>query len=162
MTYRWTRIIDSFGSSQADEAAFTELPNGDDLEMGTFVKDGTPTAYEEVWRDITQDFGNANDSAAWILQSSDGLSFLGRIGGIYMGLHQGQDGTFAVRKEVYDEDAEGCWRNVYESGPTQHIPSARDVLQEESLIRGAALGDIVPTAGGKYAVRGLHSPVVAT
>lgn len=154
VTFQWTRIIDSFGSNQADEAAFSELPNGDDLETGTFAKDGIPTAYEEIWRDVTET--SAAESPAWILQSNDGLTFLGRIGRVFLGMRQGEDGSFGVRKEVID-DSKG-WEIVYETGPTQSIPRARDVLQEESTIVEATTGGAAVVGGGRYAVRGLHSP----
>ena len=155
MTFLWTRIIDSFGSTQADEAALAELPNGDDLETGIFVKDGTPTAYEEVWRDVTET--SAAENPAWILQSDDGLAFLGRIGTVFMGMRQGQDGSFGVRREVLDDVSKG-WQIVFETGPTQSIPSAEEVLKEESLIVEASTEATVEVAGGKYAVRALHSP----
>lgn len=151
MTFQWTRIIDSFGSSQADVASFTELPNGDDLESGMFVKDGTPTSYEEVWRDITGEYAMGTE-AAWILQSVDGLSFLGRVGGIFIGMRQDQDRNFGVRKEVFD-DAKG-WHVTFESGSTDAIPTSSDVMRGETMTKGAVTGQIVSVAGGEYAVRG--------
>lgn len=67
---------------------FTTLPNGDDLETGSMPcanRANAVTEYEEVWRKLSPRPG---PKLAWILQSVEGKTFLGRIGGGYMALSQ--------------------------------------------------------------------------
>lgn len=151
-------MIDSTGSTQPDEAHFKELPNGDDLEYGTFPKDGTtPVPYEEIWRDVTK--GDAKQSA-WILQSVDGNTFLGRVGDIFLGMRQEQDHSFGVRKEVYNA-SEKAWKVVFETGPTRGVLQAIEVVKQiESVMRGTrtTTGDEIVLCGRAYVVRGFEAP----
>jgi hypothetical protein len=137
-TFQWTRLIDSLGSTQTDEAAFTNLPNGDDLESGIFTKDGTPTAYEEVWRDVTG--AMAENMPSWIVQSKNGYAFYGKVRGICIGMRRDEQGHFEVRREDYDP-SEKCWKLVFESGTGagQGLQRAEDIVQ---LVEGSELGKL--------------------
>lgn len=150
-------MIDTTGSTQPDEAHFKELPNGDDLEYGTFSKDGTtPVPYEEIWRDVTE--GDAK--SAWILQSVDGNTFLGRVGDIFLGMRQEEDHGFGVRKEVYNA-AENVWKVVFDTGPTRAVLQAIEVVQQlESVMRGnrTTAGKEIALCGRAYVVRGFEAP----
>ncbi|KIW74468.1 hypothetical protein Z517_12408 [Fonsecaea pedrosoi CBS 271.37] len=133
LTFRWTRIIDSKGSRQSDEASFVDLSNGDSLETGKFDKEGngTLTDYEEVWRDVTKDTESDEEGSAWILQSTDESMFLGRIGHMFLGMQESAQGCFAVRKEVWSsKSGTGSWHTVFEAGPVQSIPRAGDVQRD--------------------------------
>lgn len=157
MTFQWTRIIDSTGSSQADDAKFKTLPNGDDLEYGEFNQDGTSVPYEEVWRDVTNAVSVDGDDCAWILQSVDGSTFLGKVGGIYMGMSRTEDGRFGVRKEVCDKTT-GSWKIEFESGPVVDIPRAMDVIPSEPQLKTMATtpGDKGHALSGhEYVIRGI-------
>ncbi|KAJ4293363.1 hypothetical protein N0V90_008645 [Kalmusia sp. IMI 367209] len=164
--YKWTRNIDSFASTQADEAAFTTLPNGDDLESGTFNKDDTATEYEEVWRDVTKE----TDKPSWIAQSSDGTTFVGRVGDSFLGMRQSKQAqgrsAFAVRREAYDETAQS-WKLVFECGDGLNgaIPCAADVTEVMDAVDGheksdakleAGIGSQVTVRGTDYIIRGYH------
>lgn len=154
MTFQWTRIIDSLGSTAPDEAAFAPLPNGDDLETGTFNKGSGPTPYEEVWRDTTETLDDGG-GWAWILQSADGSTFLGKVGGIILGMRQGDRGTesFGVRREVHNPST-GNWEATFESGPMNGVPSAAEILSVQ-IGPGHAVGDKVQVAGHAYVVRAI-------
>lgn len=157
MTFQWTRIIDSTGSSQADEAKFKTLPNGDDLEYGEFNQEGTSVPYEEVWRDVTDEVSIDGDDCAWILQSIDGSTFLGKVGGLYMGMSKADNGSFGVRKEVYDKTT-GDWKIEFETGSVAHIPKATDIIPSEPQLKILATtsGDKRHSLSGReYVVRGI-------
>ncbi|RKU44407.1 hypothetical protein DL546_005935 [Coniochaeta pulveracea] len=160
LTFQWTRVIDSTGSTRPDEAHFKELPNGDDLEYGTFPKDGiTPVPYEEIWRDVTE---GGVEQSAWILQSVHDDMFIGRVGGIFLGMQQQQDHSFCVRKEVYDALEKG-WKVVFETGPTREAPQATEVVKQlESVMRGKGVtaGEEIVLCGRAYVVRGVEAPSV--
>jgi hypothetical protein len=165
VTFQWTRSINSFGITDADEAAFEDLPNGDSLETGWFKKDGHMTAYEEIWRDVTEDgdFGDSNTSAsscAWILQSTDGRAFLGKIGHTFMGMRQGEDGSFAVRSEVY-KPSRATWETAFESGQVQETPRAVEALRIESRLESESLmakGEKIQVSSREYVIQGLYIP----
>lgn len=140
------------GSSTADEAAFKTVPNGDDLEYGTFRKDGVPTPYEEVWRDVTAEV--AGDRNCWILQSDDGSTFLGKIGSVFLGMHQTMRENFAVRKEVFSESS-GQWQTTFESGPAGPIPTAVTIAHLESRMQDGKPGDKVQLKDTDFFIRGL-------
>ncbi|KAH8889049.1 hypothetical protein GQ53DRAFT_808031 [Thozetella sp. PMI_491] len=147
LTFQWTRIIDSTEGTQTDEAVFTMMRNGDDLESGTFVKDGVPTEYEEIWRDVTGDL--KADSSAWILQSGDSTVFLGKS----------EPGLFGVRKEVYN-DSNDAWEVVFEGGAVQGIPRAENVVEVEPQMtawdkngRESGRGKVI-VADHEYVIRG--------
>ncbi|KAF2703243.1 hypothetical protein K504DRAFT_474097 [Pleomassaria siparia CBS 279.74] len=154
LTCQWTRIIDSLGSTNPDEAAFKDLPNGDDLEFGTFSKDGVPTSYEEIWRDVTTEF--IGDGDAWILQSGDGSTFLGKVGGIFLGMRQTPEGSFAVRKEVLSDSKGGGWKVEFESGAVEGIPRALDAVDVKSDRHkgGVSVGEKIRVGETEFIVRG--------
>lgn len=157
--FQWTRIIDSLGSTQTDEAAFTALPNGDDLETGTFLKDSTPLPYEEVWRDVTDEMAGIDNSPSWIVQSSDGCVFLGKIGCVYLAMSQDEKGRYAVRREV-DNGARG-WTTVFESGVSHAggLLRAADVVQVLDDVKvgrgdGEGVGGRIAVGGVDYVILG--------
>lgn len=155
-TFRWTRIIDSFGLVVPDEAHFEKLPNGDDLEIGITPcphKDNVPTGYEEVWRDAT-----AKSSAtelSWILQSQDGSAFIGKIGAIYLAIQKTADGGFAARRE--DREASGGkWNVSYESGSVSSLPRATEAIGSiESSDQKWVKGQTVEIGGTGYIFSGV-------
>lgn len=151
VTCRWTHIIDSLDLTVPDEAYFVKLENGDDLEIGSTPcphKDNAVTAYEEVWRDITANMQAGDQS--WILQSSDGTTFIGKVGTIYLAIKKDVDGMFTARKEELD----GTWRVSFES-EGHALPQVSQVLKEfEVEGRDWAVGQKAVIAGIEYEVRG--------
>lgn len=128
-TFRWTHIIDSLDLTVPDDAHFEKLPNGDDLEIGTTPaphKGGELTDYEEVWRDVTQKA--TPDELSWILQSSDGTAFAGKVGSIYLTIHKASDGTFAARRQERGESGQ-AWKTSYESGNLSGLPTASQAIE---------------------------------
>jgi hypothetical protein len=125
---RWIKIIDSLGPSQPDEGSFITLPNGDSLETGSMPcpeKGGAVTEYEEVWRKLEPREGVKH---AWILQSVDGKTFLGRIGGEHIALREGKGSTFGARWEQWDVN--NGWSVKYEIGDVEGVPSLASVGRE--------------------------------
>ena len=153
MTFQWTRIIDSTGSKQVDEASFAEMTNGDDLEFGNFSLDGILKPYEEVWRDITPPA--EPNSLAWILQSTCGTNFIGKIGRIFIGMQQSLNGTFAARKEELDESIRVV---SFDSEPSGHFFDQVNIplLESELRSRKCTAGCQVDVSGCQYIVRGLE------
>ncbi|KAG9234310.1 hypothetical protein BJ875DRAFT_17448 [Amylocarpus encephaloides] len=129
-SYQWTRIIDSSGVLDPDKATWDweELGNGDALEAGIAhcpSRDGALTPYEEVWRDVTHP---GPTSYSWILQSVDGTTFLGSVGGTFLGMKSYQDGGFAVRRNEWDPDKR-AWDTRFDGGKVAAIPKVDDVAE---------------------------------
>jgi hypothetical protein len=124
------------------------LPNGDDLETGVFNKEGIPTQYEEVWRDATTEMGGYG--AAWIIQSSDGSTFLGRIGRMFIAMRQSPRG-FAVRREALSESSEH-WVLIFEDGPTRNLPRAVDVISAVNC--DMEIGGKLTVQNAEFLIRG--------
>lgn len=149
-------MIDSTGPSEPDEATFTTLPNGDDLETGRMPcphKNNAITEFEEVWRRLPPIIGAKH---AWILQSVDGKTFLGKNGGGYMALYEGMNG-FGARREEWDVDGDEGWKVKYEIGPVEGVPSlarigkgGKEGFEEEE---GWRVDDCVEIQGKDYIVR---------
>lgn len=154
MKCRWVHIIDSNSAhATPDEGSFSKLPNGDDLEIGSMPcpeKGGVITPYEEIWRKIPPSSGS---NLSWILQTTgDGNTFIGRIGGGFIALQQGENG-FAARSESWD-DASGKWVEKYAIGPLEGSPSM--VAIGERALDGEerwTIGETVEVQGRKYVVR---------
>jgi hypothetical protein len=148
---RWIKLIDSLGSSEPDEGVFTKLPNGDDLETGSMPcaeRGGAITEYEEVWRTLKPVPG---PKRAWILQSVDGKTFLGRIGGGFMALSE-RAGGFSARSEQWSDD--DGWRIKYAIGELKGVPSFASIDRRQ--ITGEAdwkTGGKAEVLGVKYIVR---------
>ncbi|KAK6087032.1 neutral amino acid transporter [Seiridium cupressi] len=126
-TYRWTHIVDSLNLTIPDDAHFEKLPNGDDLEIGTTPcphKGGVPTDYEEVWRDITAK--KSADELSWILQSSDGTTFIGKVGGIFLAIRKTSHGDFAALREDRQDDN---WATTYQSDGKAGLPQATQCIE---------------------------------
>lgn len=162
MKCRWIHIIDSKERSGTapDEGTFTKLPNGDDLERGKMAcpeRGGAITEYEEVWRVLDPLPG---PKWAWILQSVDGKTFVGRIGGGYIALREGNQKKFGARSEEWDAE-EGGWRVKHVIGEQEllaEIPSfarfGKYMFEGES---GWAVGGHVDISGKGYIVRGFEN-----
>ncbi|RSL88337.1 hypothetical protein CDV31_016079 [Fusarium ambrosium] len=151
-TFRWTHIIDSLDLTIPDDAHFEKLPNGDDLEIGTYPLGGIPTDYEEVWRDITQK--KSAEELSWILQSSDGSGFIGKVGSIFLAIQKTQGG-FAARRE--DRGATGgTWKLTFEDGETAGLPTATQ-SSEAIETQGSSWteGQTVEIGGAEYVFRGV-------
>ncbi|CVK98832.1 uncharacterized protein FMAN_08414 [Fusarium mangiferae] len=142
-TYRWTHIIDSLDLTVPDEAYFNKLSNGDDIEIGSTPcphKDGAVTEYEEVWRDITPKPLNAS---SWILQSQDGMTFVGKVGNVYLAIKKGADGSFLARKDTLNFSS-NSWENVFRFDNASVLPRADDAIKAveaagRDLDRGSSL-----------------------
>ena len=157
-TFRGTRIIDSTGIHDADEAYFEKLDNGDDLEIGTTGcphKNGAMTDYEEIWRDITAKSSPTEPS--WILQRKDGNAFFGKVGAIYLAIQQIPGGGFAVRREDR-EASSGKWSTSYETGDVHNLPSAAQAVEVlETGDQVWAEGQTVALGGSEYVVKGIST-----
>ncbi|CAM1508649.1 Fc.00g054970.m01.CDS01 [Cosmosporella sp. VM-42] len=155
LTCRWTHIIDSLDLTEPDEAYFTKLPNGDDLEIGVTkcpFRDGAMTPYEEVWRDVTPKL-RANDPS-WIIQSSNGSIFVGKVGNNSVAMRKDPEGGFVVRKEKLSQ-GEKSWKTSYESGDTQGIPRISDFLQELDVGNlDWCTGQVLTLGKTEYIIRG--------
>jgi hypothetical protein len=154
-TFRWTHIIDSLDLTVPDEAYFKKLPNGDDLEIGTTpcpFKGGVPTNYEEVWRDVTStDPGDF----CWILQSADGMTFLGRVGSNYLAIQKELNGGFAARKE--DCIPSEGWQVAFESDAAPNLPLATAAIEAmRQRDSNMAAGDKIDILGRQYVIKGVQ------
>lgn len=166
-TFRWTHIIDSLDLTVPDEAHFERLPNGDDLEIGVTPaphRKGEPTAYEEVWRDITVSLTTANKALgfSWILSSLDASVFIGKVGDVFLAIHKAphdQGGVFSAYREQYDL-VRGTWVQKYIcSGSTalDCIVSSRPPTAVESVLAITNAGTVV---AGQKVIIGLESFIV--
>jgi Protein HRI1 len=151
---RWIKLIDSLGPSDPDEATFTKLPNGDYLETGSMPSpnhNDDVTEFEEVWRRGALLPGS---ECAWIIQSVDGKTFLGRVGGSYLALSEGKGGVFNARREEWDE--QDGWRIIYAIGNVEGLPrlasSGNQIKKEASW----SIGEKVVVLGNDYVVRGFE------
>lgn len=154
-TFRWTHIIDSLDLTVPDEAHFVKLPNGDDLEIGTTPAPhlgGVPTAYEEVWRDVTSKRDPGEMS--WILQSSDGTTFVGKVGGTYVAMSKTRSVFQARREDRLDGDS--AWTLTFESDAG--LPKAAEVIES---VEGAAAtwteGQTVRITDTEFVFRGVST-----
>ena len=86
---------------------------------------GVMTEYEEVWKNLKPAEGLKH---AWILQSVDGQTFLGRVGGGYMALRQGEGKAFGARREEWDSN--GGWTAKFKIGDVTRVPSLADYGME--------------------------------
>jgi Protein HRI1 len=152
---RWIKAIDSLHSTEPDEGTFTTLPNGDDLETGSMPcaeKGDAVTDYEEIWRKLSPRPG---PNYGWILQSVEGTTFLGRIGGGYLALSEKKGRKFGARSEEWSA-ADG-WRVKYAIGDLEGVPSfasaGTELLDGESSWK---TGETVLVFGTEYIVRGFE------
>lgn len=147
VTFQWTRLVDSLGSTQVDEASFEEMPDGDDLEFGKFNDNGLLKDYEEVWRDVTP--RTSRESLAWILQSTDKTTFLGKVGSIFIAIRQTKDTGFAVRQDEFDGSS---WVALFEHRPSTSPPLSFDIPWVDSLLREQ---QNPPGDGNKICIEGI-------
>lgn len=172
----FTHTIDSNNNFNiSDPCPFIPLPNGNDLETGAMPRPdipGTPiTKYEEVWRyHPVQNY--PEPSSAWILESVDNKlrgskTFLGRIGGVYLALHQEQvhadssasaavkGGPVSARREEWTGTQ---WEEKYVLGPSGKVlPSMQigiDGIMQKSW---NSLGQKVSVGECQYIVRAFEN-----
>ncbi|EXF75779.1 hypothetical protein CFIO01_11568 [Colletotrichum fioriniae PJ7] len=155
-TFRWTHIIDSLNLTVPDDAHFEKLPNGDDLEIGTTPcphKNGVPTDYKEVWRDVTR--RGADKTPSWIIQSTDGRTFIGKVGVIYLAIHKASDVEFAARREDY-KPQHGIWECTFESQNEGKMPKASAVVALiDKKAQKSVDGDLISIDGVDFVFRGV-------
>ncbi|KAK7416657.1 hypothetical protein QQZ08_011923 [Neonectria magnoliae] len=154
-TCRWTHIIDSLGFTDPDEASFTKLPNGDELEVGETKcphKNDAMTPYEEVWRDVTAH--DKPEEPSWILRSSEGNTFIGRVGNIYQANTKGGNG-FAARREDFVQGT-GEWDISFDSGNSGAIPRVCAVLKELKQKPVWSVGEKVAIEGQEFSIIALE------
>lgn len=88
----------------------------------------------------------------WILQSKDGKTFLGRIGGGYMAMREGEGRTFGARREEWDVN--DGWSVKYKLGDVEGVPSmaavGREMFDGEE---GWKVGHSVEVLAEQYVVR---------
>jgi hypothetical protein len=112
-------------------------------------KGGAVTEYEEVWRKLSPRPGVKH---GWILQSVDGKIFLGRVGGGFMALREGEGKAFGARREEWDVST--GWSAKYNIGDVDGVPSLAAVGKE--LFDGEQSWKIdqnVDILGSQYVVR---------
>lgn len=160
VTYQWTRLIDSTGTLDPDEATWDwqKLGNGDAFEAGVAhcpTKNGALTSYEEIWRDITR---AGPTTSSWILQSIDGMAFLGAVGGTFLGMRRNSDGSFAVRREEWDS-VHSSWSVKFEGRDSGSIPKVEAILKELPTEGGAQNWEVdgkVSLEGVDYVIRAIE------
>lgn len=160
VTYQWTRIIDSTGVLDPDEATWDwdKLGNGDAFEAGTAVcpsRNDELTSYEEIWRNITR---KGPLTSSWILQSEEGTTFLGLVGGTFLGIRSNSDGSFGARREEWDPE-QRSWSFKLERGHCVGIPEVEAVLKDlpaQLSAENLRVGATVSVAGVNYAVRAVE------
>ncbi len=107
------------------------------------------TDYEEVWRKLVPRPG---PKRGWILQSVEGKTFLGRVGGGYLALSNEQGHKFGARSEEWSP--EKGWRVKYAIGDVEGVPSFAGAGSE--LLEGEAawkIGETVVAFGKDFVVR---------
>ncbi|KIV81969.1 hypothetical protein PV11_04115 [Exophiala sideris] len=162
LTCKWTHWIDSNGYTEPDIGSFEPASNPtDSIETGSMLNPETNkiTPYEEVWRTLSASLPDVFPTA-WIIRSADGKTFLGRVGGDFLGLKGGDDGPsfmngFCARRQTWD-DATTTWKTLYEAGDLSRIGNLprmdgsdkKKMEWEESCKEG----DLVDAFGEKYTV----------
>ncbi|CAM1503144.1 Fc.00g079200.m01.CDS01 [Cosmosporella sp. VM-42] len=154
-TCQWTHIIDSLDLTEPDEAQLFKLPNGDELEVGSTpcpLRGGAMTSFEEVWRNVTVHFSPGDPS--WILQSSRGTTFMGKVGNIYLALRKDKEVGFVARREELCQ-AGGDWEITFESGDVKSLPRVAQVAHQLGVGQRAwTIGESVGVGGVEYIIRG--------
>ncbi|KAF2673058.1 hypothetical protein BT63DRAFT_466630 [Microthyrium microscopicum] len=165
VTYQWTHDIDSQGYTEPDIGSLPVDPVGDFLETGTapHPETGIVTKFEEAWRALSIPF-STEFPYAWILQSEDGRTFIGKAGGIFQAMRSGTKGPggmygFCARREVW-KGVEMKWIIKQETGHNSALGElktlARNLGQEEFAWEGSSTeGELVNVFGDLYIVRAL-------
>ncbi|KAL3423144.1 hypothetical protein PVAG01_04891 [Phlyctema vagabunda] len=145
---RWNKAIDSLGAAgEADEGVFNRLEDGNDIETGSMPcphKNDAVTDYEEVWKILPPRSGS---DRAWILQSADGKTFLGRVGGSFMAMVQGEKVFSARRQDLHA----GGWNPVYAIGEKEVLPAIEKIDTKDEA--GWQVGASLQVQGKEYVVR---------
>ncbi|KAF7561657.1 hypothetical protein G7046_g2487 [Stylonectria norvegica] len=131
-TCRWTHVIDSLNLTEPDEAQLFTLPNGDELEVGSTanpLENGAISSFEEVWRNVT--LHHSLSKTSWILQSSEGTVFIGKVGNISLALSKISGTGFVARREDSGKDGQE-WEVTFESGDASSLPRAAQVEHQLS------------------------------
>ncbi|TVY13543.1 hypothetical protein LARI1_G009261, partial [Lachnellula arida] len=154
-TVRFSHHIDSRGFYGIDQGDFSQLPNGDDLEVGTMPAphlDGKVAPYEEVWREYA---APAPGTTSWILRSSDKKTFVGKIGGYYIALGEREVGGFAALREEMDVNTKS-WSAKYKVGPFETLPSLEANQRLFENKGGWKLGDVIYADGQQFQVQAIE------
>ncbi|KIW11204.1 hypothetical protein PV08_10504 [Exophiala spinifera] len=161
LTCQWTHWIDSRGYTEPDVGSFKPgSEDTDSVETGSMVNPETNqlTPYEEVWRTLSAS-STEIFAYAWILRSTDGRTFLGRVGGDFLGLKGGEEGPvgmegFCARREKWDQGRDS-WTTQYEAGDLTRIDGLPKVAESGGKFgweQSCKIGDTVDAFGGKYLV----------
>lgn len=111
-----------------------------------------PTAYEEVWRDITA--RKRPSDLSWILQSTDGSAFVGKVGGIYLAIRKTSAGFAALRE---DDTTEG-WSTTFKSKGGEDLPSAKQAIEAVEVTgQSWAEGQTLELQSTSYVFRAVSS-----
>jgi hypothetical protein len=151
VTCLFTHEIDNRGYTSPDTGIFTELPNGDFLEVGSMPwpeQNEKITPYEEIWHEFP---APPKGSVSWIVRNDDsknGITFLGRLEGSFLAFRKNEaEGFTAVREELKGDS----WSVVYRIG-SGDLPRAEKVV-------GGKLGEMVE--GKKVEILGVEYLVCA-
>lgn len=119
-----------------DAGTNSHLPDGRTLECGEMVNPdtGMMTAYEEIWRDET-------DENYLFVKSHDGNSWLARVGQWHLGLGRDEGGFWAWQSLL---GPDGTWslKNCTQSGE-KHVyilPASSEVPSEDWIVLESSVG----------------------
>jgi hypothetical protein len=166
-TYQWIHIIDSKDSKAPDIGTCPNSASGDFLETGKapHPKTNIVTEYEEVWHPLSIPSAKTIPYA-WILQSEDGATFLGKVGGVFQAMRAdrdklGKQKSFCARRELWDVEQE-AWIIKYEVGDAESLralPSLASGKNGEILAweSSSSEGDMVDVFGARFVVRAISN-----
>lgn len=154
---------------------FSELPNGDDLEVGEMAAShmgGRVMPYEEVWRELSpsadeippdQLFGTAK---GWIVESKDDtddrMTVYARINGFFLGvqrrikrweLSNAGSYEYVALREDYDA-TDSKWTRRYSVGDVKGMVSMAEMARSPTEPRRAKrkMGDLIEIGQGRQFV----------
>jgi len=93
-------------------------------------------------------------ACAWIIQSVDGKTFLGRVGGSYLALSEEKRGVFKARREEWDE--QDGWKIIYAIGSAEGLPRLASIGNQIKDEASWSIGERVVVLGSDYIVRGFE------
>jgi hypothetical protein len=135
------------------------------LESGKAIHPETSilTEYEEVWRAVPIT-SRETFQYAWILESLDGKTFLGRVGGVFQAMmvdidDDGKQQHFSARRQLWKGDNED-WITKYEVGNPKYLkflPSISNQNKDHDFKWEAASSeeDVVDMNGSSYIIRAI-------
>jgi hypothetical protein len=111
-----------------------------------------PTAYEEVWRDVTAK--KTPSELSWILQSVDRSTFVSKVGGIYLAIQKASAGFAAVR----EDRSANAWSTTFQSQGGEGLPSATQAIEAiEAGRQSWAEGQTLDIQNTNYLFRAVSS-----